>query len=55
MDEIASRDRPSLHYPGQGDRSGDWKIEVICGSNCKVGEEFDVAHAVRSELEVANW
>ena len=55
MHEIASRDRPSLNYPGQGDGSGDRKIEVICGSNCKVGEKFDVTDAVRSELEGANW
>lgn len=55
MHEIASRDRPTFNYPGQGDRPRDREVKVICGANGKVGEELDVTDAVRSKLEVANW
>lgn len=53
-DEGVARDGPALGDAGQGDGALGGQGEEVGGAEGEVGEEFDVAHAVGADLEVAD-
>lgn len=54
MNKVRPRDCPSLGNPRKWDRSFGRKIEVVGSAEGEVGKEFEVSHAVGTELEVGS-
>lgn len=55
MDEITTGNCPPFDNPRKRDWPGGGEVEIIGCTEGKVGEELDVADAVRSELKVTHW
>lgn len=53
-DEVCPRHRPALRNLGQRHWPLGGEFEIICGAHGEVGEEFEVAHRVGAELEIAD-
>ena len=54
VNEVASRDRPAFDNAGEGDGTGNRKIEIVGCANCEIGKKFDVLNTVGPQLEVAH-
>lgn len=54
MNEVASRDGPAFDDARERDGTRDGEIEIVCGTNGKVGKELDVLNTVGSQLEVTH-
>lgn len=55
VDETASRNRPALYNTRERNGTVSGESEVVGCAEGKVGEEFEVADAVGTQLEVAGW
>lgn len=53
--KVASGDGPAFDDARERHGPGDGEVEVVSGSDGEVREEFHVADAVGSQLEIANW
>lgn len=54
MDERTLGDSPALDFLGKRGRSGCGEIAVVGGAQSEIAHEFEIADAVRAELEVAH-
>lgn len=52
--EVTASHGPAFGDTGKGHGARDGEAEVVGGTDGEVGEELQVLHAVRSQLEVAN-
>lgn len=53
-DENVARDRPALCYLWKWDGAFGGEVEVVGCAQGEVGHEFEVAHGVGAQLEVAD-
>jgi hypothetical protein len=51
--EVTASHGPAFGDTGEGHGAGDGEVEVVGGTDGKVGEELQVLHAVGSQLKVA--
>jgi hypothetical protein len=51
--EVTASHGPAFGDTGERHGAGDREVEVVGGTNCKIGEKLQVLHAVGSQLEVA--
>jgi len=55
VDEVGPRHGPALCDSGERHGTARRQVEVVCGAQSKVGEEFEIADAVGADLQVGGW